>query len=224
LEIWPQVLAFELDGLDASFSFGFNSTGTINVGQPSATGTDTVRLGNVEFGLFVYLCDNSSSGSCTSLLSTTANQTVLSNDFSFKVTWSSLSAGGDIFNKTDLGTAVEQILTQGVNQLIASSQMVSVPWTTSVAAVNTTSAGTSITMAAGETSGILLNQYFTVYSPIPGTSNGSCGVLQALACVSTSEVDGPSSIASVYKTLQAGVSQSIQVGDTVQVGASSCAP
>lgn len=220
LEIWPAVTAFEMNDLTANIQFGFNSTGTINVGAPSATASDTISVGNITLVFGLYQCDNANTGNCTSLLSTQANQVVLGNNFQFNVTWSQLGVSGNILSNADLNNALVKIMQSGVSQISTSTAMAKVPWSVVVASVDKSTG--AITFLGGETDDLALNQYFTVYATT--SSSSQCGVYQALACIYTTEVDGPSSIGAVYKTLQAGQNNSIVPGDVVEVGSTSCTP
>ena len=67
LELWPAVTDFTLDDTTINLQFGFNSSGSINVGQPQATAQDTLTFGSVKFEFTLYECDNAADGSCTSL-------------------------------------------------------------------------------------------------------------------------------------------------------------
>jgi hypothetical protein len=219
LEIWPSVTDFELDSMSIDVKFGFNSTGTINVGQPQVSAEDTVSLGNVGFSLLMYECDNATSKNCSSIpgVESTVNQSVLSNEGKFNLTWSAITASGDIFNKSDLGKDVQSMLDKAANSLVAVPAMAQVPWQTLVESVDSRG---NITMLAGADEKIAANQYFTVYSG----STSSCSAIEALACIATTQVDGPTSIAKVYRTLVDGANRPIQAGDIVQVGDPACAP
>ncbi len=219
LELWPAVTDFTLDDTSINVQFGFNSSGTISVGQPTATATDTITLGSVKFEFTLYECDNAPDGSCTSLVASTADQTVVGNNFNFKVTWSQFTVPGSIISKSNLSNAVQSIMTSGLSTLMNSPQMATVPWSTTVLSANTDG---SYTIFAGENSNIKLNQYFTIYQKTNATSQ--CGVTQALACAFTSEVDNSSSIVKVYLTLSQGQGIPIVAGDIVEVGSTSCAP
>ena len=220
LELWPAVTDFTLNDTTINLQFGFNSSGTINVGQPQATATDTVTLGSVKFEFTLYECDNNPNGSCTSVgESTSADQTVVGNNFNFKVTWSQFTVPGSIISQSNLSNAVQSIMTAGVSALVSSPQMAQVPWSTTVIAVNSDG---SYTIFAGENQNVKANQYFTIYANVNGSSQ--CGVTQALACAYTSEVDNNSSIVKVYQTLSQGQGVPIQVGDVVDVGSTSCTP
>ena len=67
LELWPAVTDFTLDDTTINVQFGFNSSGTINVGQPQATASDTLTFGSVKFEFTLYQCDNAADGQCTSV-------------------------------------------------------------------------------------------------------------------------------------------------------------
>ena len=216
LEIWPSVNAFEMDDMTINVQFGFNSTGTIVAGTPDATASDTISLGNITLAFGLYECDNSNTGNCSSLLSTSANQTVVGNNFQGKVTLGDLSAGVNILNNADLNNAITAIITNGISQMVGSSAMAQVPWETTVAAVN----GNQVTFLAGAQSDIAENQYFTVYAQ--SSSSSECGVYQALACIYAQQVNDPSSVGVVYQTLDE--STAIAPGDVVEVGSPSCAP
>lgn len=219
LELAPAVTDFTMDAVTANIQFGFNSLGTIDISKPTVTAQDTVHLGSIRFVLSLYECGNNPGSDCQSLISKDASQTVLGNDFKIQVTYQTLGASGDIFTKTDLGNAVGKILTSGMKKIVSSSAMAQVPWSAKVVAVGSDG---SITMTAGANSGIKGGQYFTVYARSEG--GNSCGIFEALDCVATTEIDGPSSVASVYRKLSAGASRPIEVGDVVYVGAPSCAP
>lgn len=221
LELWPAVTDFTLDDTTINVQFGFNSVaGSINVGQPQVTAADTVTLGSVKFEFTLYECDNAPNGSCTSLVASDADQTVLGNNFNFSVTWSMFTIPGSIITKSNLSNAVQSIMASGVSKLVASPQMATlVPWSTTVLSVNSDG---SYTIFAGENAKIQTNQYFTIYSTANATSQ--CGVNQALACAYTSEVDNTTSVLKVYQTLSQGQGVPIAVGDVVDVGSTSCTP
>jgi hypothetical protein len=220
LELWPAVTDFTLDDTTINVQFGFNSSGTINVGQPTVTANDTLTIGSVKMEFTLYECDNNPNGSCTSVgPSTDADQSVLGNSFSFSVNWSLFTVPGSILSQANLSNALQQIMMAGMKQLVSSPQMTQVPWSTTVVSVNSDG---SYTIFAGENANIKTNQYFTIYAK--SNASGQCGVIQALACAYTSEVDNTTSVVKVYDTLSQGQGVAIQVGDVVDVGSTSCAP
>ena len=171
----------------------------------------------MEFTL--YQCDNAPSGSCTSLVASTADQTVLGNNFSFNVSWAQFNIPGSILSQTNLSNAVQTIMAAGMNQLVTSPQFSTVPWSTTVLSVNSDG---SYTIFGGENSNLGLNQYFTINSTLNASSQ--CGVSQALACAYSSEVDNTTSVLKIYKTLTQGQGVPIVVGDVIEIGSTSCAP
>jgi hypothetical protein len=219
LELWPAVTDFTLDDTTINLQFGFNSGGTLKVGSPQVSASDSVTFGSVKLEFTLYQCDNAVNGSCTSLVASEADQTVLGNNFSFSVTWSAFTVPGSILSQTNVSNALQSIMLSGVNQLMSSPQMANVPWSTTVLSVNSDG---SYTIFAGQNANLATNQYFTIYSKANATSQ--CGVSQAIACAYTSEVDNSTSVVKVYQSLSQGNGVPIAVGDIVDVGASSCAP
>lgn len=219
LELWPAITDFTLNDTTINVQFGFNSSGAINVGLPQVTASDVLTFGSVKMQFTLYECDNSPDGSCTSLVASDADQTILGNNFSFNVAWSNYTVPGSILSQSNLSNAVQAIMTQAMGKLVSSPQMATVPWSTTILTSNTDG---SYTIYAGQNENIGLNQYFTIYERQNATS--ACGVYHALACAFSSEVDNTSSVVKVYKTLSQGSEVPIVPGDVVQIGSTSCVP
>lgn len=219
LELWPAVTDFTLNDTSVNVAFGFNSVGSINVGQPQVNASDRVTFGSVKMEFTLYECDNSDDGTCTSLVASDADQTVLGNNFSFNVVWSQFSVPGSILTQSDLSNAVQSIMAHGLKKLMNNPQMATVPWSTTILSANPDG---TYTIFAGENTNLKLKQYFTISTRL--NSSSQCGVAQALACGYTSEVNNQTSVLTIYRTLSQGQGVPILAGDIVEVGSSSCAP
>jgi hypothetical protein len=153
-----------------------------------------------------------SGGTCSADVATSATHITAGVNVNLTIDFGAITTGPSLVFNTPLGTALSQIMNQGMNNLSASPKLPDLPWFATVTALLT---GPNALIDMGSNNRLGTNQTFTVYSTVPDTSS-SCPAYKPMAYVHTTEVDSVSSYIQTDTTLDpAGV----QVGDRVMVRA-----
>ncbi len=208
IELRSAVTTFQLDVVDFNFSVGYSPAGPLN-GLLSLQTQAKMQVGMISMDFSLWQCDD---GNCTAVAASSANQATVGGALQFEVDFSTLKTPAGLVFHPVLGPVLRKIMENGVAQLIQSTRLSELSWSTRVRDYNPASG--TLVLSAGEQSRLGPNQTFEVYAPTDQTADGVCNVFQTVAYVHTSVVNNVSSQAVVDQVLDP---RGVQKGDVVMV-------
>jgi hypothetical protein len=208
LEVSAAVTTLELDAWEFGVTFGFTPSGALST-VSNIKADAKVKIGTIGMDFAIWECRGTD---CSADVATNATHITAGVQVDLEIDFSSVSTGPSLVYNTPLGTALRQIMDQGMSNLSGSPKLPDLPW---VANVTQFMAGPgTLLFDVGSHDRIGSNQTFTIYSSIP--DSGSCPAYKPAAYVHTTQVDTVSSFAQVDTVLD---STGLKAGDRVMVRA-----